>query len=50
MSGRKNYRLDKMNATEIGNTKFIVSSFLKADSPMTFLKIVEKMIDAELSA
>jgi len=49
MKDNKNYLLDKTKPHKIGKTNYIVSSFFKADSPMTFLKILKKLIEKELS-
>ena len=46
----KNYKLDKTNIYKIGKTSYIVSSFLKSDSPTTFLGILKKLIEHELAA
>jgi len=44
------YLLDKVKTCKVGKTNFIVSSFIKTNSPLTFLKILKKIIEAELSA
>ena len=44
------YLLDKTKTRKIGKTNFIVSSFFKADGSMTFLEIVKKLIESQLSA
>ena len=44
------YLPDKTKTLKIGKTNFIVSSFVKADGSMTFLKILEKLIEHKLSA
>jgi len=44
------YTLDKTNTYKIGKSTFIVSSFLKSDSPTTFLEILKKLIEHELAA
>ena len=50
MKNNKLYLLDKTKTHKVGKTNFIVSSFLKADSSMTFLKALKKLIENELSA
>jgi len=44
------YFLDRTKTHKIGKTNFIVSSFFKANSAMTFLKILKKLIENELCA
>ena len=44
------YLLDKTKTRKIGKTNYIVSSFFKSDSSMTFLNILKKLIETELSA
>jgi len=43
------YLLDKTNTCKIGKTNFIVSSFFRTDSSMTYLTILKKLIETELS-
>ena len=53
MEDKKIYLLDKTKTHKIGKTNFVVSSFIKTDgsgSSMTFLKILKKLIESELSA
>ena len=50
MKDNKVYLLDKTNIHTHGKTSFIVSSFVKTDSTMTFLKILRKLIETEISA
>ena len=50
MKDNKIYLLDKAKTHKIGKTNFIVSSFFKADSSLTFLKILKKLIENELGA
>ena len=45
----KVYLLDKTNTRKIGKTNFIVSSFFRTDSSMTYLTILKKLIETELS-
>ena len=49
-TNKTTYLLDKTKTEKIGETRFIVSSFIKADSPISFLSILKKLIEAELSA
>ena len=44
------YLLDKTNTHKVGKTNYIVSSFFKTNSPMTFMKILKKLIENELGA
>ena len=44
----KAYLLDKTNTRKVGKTNFIVSSFFRTDSSMTYLTILKKMIETEL--
>jgi len=44
----KIYLLNKTNTRKVGKTNFIVSSFFKKDSSMTYLKIIKKLIETEL--
>ena len=44
------FLLDKTQKHKVGKTNFIVSSFFKTDGSMTFLMILKKLIENELSA
>ena len=50
MKDEKIYSLDKTKTQIIGKTNFIVSSFFKTDGSATFLTILKKLIETELSA
>ena len=48
-SDDKVYLLCKINTHKIGKTNFVVSSFFRTDSSMTYLTILKKLIETELS-
>ena len=47
MIDNKIYLLDKTKTRKVGKTNFVVSSFFKTDSSMTFIAILKKLIEAE---
>ena len=40
--------LDKTETRKVGKTTYTVSSFLRADSPMTFLEVLKRLIRKDL--
>jgi len=50
MKDNTGYLLDRTKTHKIGKINFIVSTFFKANSSMTFLEILKKLIENELSA
>jgi len=42
------YLHDRTTTRKVGKTMFTVSSFLKSDSPITYLEIVKRLIESEL--
>ena len=50
MTDNKIYSLDKTKAQKIGKTTFIVSSFFKTNNTITFLSILKKLVETEMSA
>ena len=50
MKNKKTFLLNKTKTRKVGKTTFVVSSFFKADGSVTFIKILKRLIETELSA
>jgi len=45
---RSMYLLDRETTRKVGKTTFTVSSFMKSDSPITYLESIKRLIESEL--